>query len=220
MNRTSLLLILLFLPGPHTTGALAQSSQPPLITFPRAEVHHLQSHHVGSSFDIRVLLPPTIPGEQTRFPVVYVTDATGEMVVSDTAMRLLLFDTPRFIVVGIGYPDAESYFQTMALRQRDLTPSESSYTPGGASFAGRVMPQKTSGGAPRFLDFIRDELIPFIDSKYPTIPGDRTYAGHSFGGLFGSYTLFTHPDTFRRYVIGSPSLSWEKGEIFPLANST
>jgi predicted alpha/beta superfamily hydrolase len=33
--------------------------------------------------------------------------------------------------------------------------------------------------------------------------------GHSHGGLFGLYTLFHHPDTFRRYVIGSPSIHYD-----------
>jgi predicted alpha/beta superfamily hydrolase len=28
----------------------------------------------------------------------------------------------------------------------------------------------------------------------------------SYGGLFGLYVLFHHPDTFNRYVIGSPAI--------------
>jgi predicted alpha/beta superfamily hydrolase len=30
--------------------------------------------------------------------------------------------------------------------------------------------------------------------------------GTSYGGLFGLYTLFHQPDTFQRYVIGSPAI--------------
>jgi predicted alpha/beta superfamily hydrolase len=30
--------------------------------------------------------------------------------------------------------------------------------------------------------------------------------GISYGGLFGLYVLFHHPDTFNRYVIGSPAI--------------
>jgi hypothetical protein len=57
----------------------------------------------------------------------------------------------------------------------------------------------------------RDELMPFINANYPTDPADRAYLGHSRGGLFGLYTLFTKPDTFTRYIIGSPTI-WEDDE--------
>ena len=30
----------------------------------------------------------------------------------------------------------------------------------------------------------------------------------SLGGLFGLYTLFNQPDTFNRYIVGSPSIWW------------
>jgi hypothetical protein len=30
--------------------------------------------------------------------------------------------------------------------------------------------------------------------------------GNSYGGLFGLYALFHYPDTFNRYVIGSPAI--------------
>jgi predicted alpha/beta superfamily hydrolase len=200
-------------------GARAQVGDPPLaITFPSAELHRIDSRHVGESFEVRVLLPPTIPGEHARFPVVYMTDATGEMVISDTMMRLMMLaDTPRFIAVGIGYPGAKSYFQTMVLRQRDLTQVADVNQRTGASFEGTVVPAVMSGHAAKFLDFMRDELIPFIDGRYPTDPSDRTYAGHSLGGLFGCFALFTHPETFTKYVIGSPSLFWGNGHVFTLA---
>jgi hypothetical protein len=51
-------------------------------------------------------------------------------------------------------------------------------------------------------------LQPFIDENYPTMPEDRGYWGDSLGGLFGLYVLFNAPDTFDRYIIGSPSIWW------------
>ena len=68
---------------------------------------------------------------------------------------------------------------------------------------------KKSGGAKEFLSFIRDELVPFIDENYNTIEGDRGFFGDSLGGLFGLYTLFHEPDTFSRYIIGSPSIWYD-----------
>ena len=67
------------------------------------------------------------------------------------------------------------------------------------------------GGAGSFLRFIRQELMPFIQSSYPVRPEEKAIAGSSFGGLFALYTLFHHPDTFNCYIIGSPSIGWDEG---------
>ena len=56
------------------------------------------------------------------------------------------------------------------------------------------------------MAFLQEELIPYIDANYLTAKNDITLAGHSFGGLFTLYTLFTATDTFDRYVAMSPSL--------------
>jgi uncharacterized protein len=189
----------------------------PLIQAPPAETHRLASKAVGDTFAIRVMLPPMIPGEATRFPVVYVTDANGGFPVSDDLLRLLMMsDVPRFIAVGIGYPAAEHFFQTATIRARDLTQVEVPPSQP-APFEGRISPAVTSGGAAKFLAFVHDELMPFIDVRYPTNPADRAYFGHSLGGLFGLYTLFTRPATFTRYIIGSPSIWWGGEDVFKLA---
>jgi predicted alpha/beta superfamily hydrolase len=49
--------------------------------------------------------------------------------------------------------------------------------------------------------------MPFINKNYRT-SADASYAGYSGGGLFGLYVLFHEPDTFQRYIIGSPSIWW------------
>ena len=74
--------------------------------------------------------------------------------------------------------------------------------------------EDASGAAENFFGFIRDELIPVIDSKYRTNPSDRTLSGASLSGLFSLYVLFEHPGTFNRYKISSPSLWWDDGAIF------
>ena len=52
-------------------------------------------------------------------------------------------------------------------------------------------------------------MIPFIESKYRCKKDDRTFVGHSYGGLFGFYVLFNHPEVFKRYVMISPALLWD-----------
>ncbi len=190
----------------------------PLIQAPPIETHRLESKAVGDAFEIRVMLPLMIPGENTRFPVVYMTDANGGLPVSDDLLRLMMMsDVPRFIAVGIGYPAVKHFFQTGAIRARDLTqvvvPPPGQPSP----FAGHLSPAATSGGAAKFLGFVRDELMPFIDARYPTNPSERAYFGHSLGGLFGLYTLFTRTDTFTRYIIGSPSIWWGNDDLLKIA---
>ena len=57
--------------------------------------------------------------------------------------------------------------------------------------------------APDFLRFLKNELIPFIESTYPADPADRCLAGYSWGGQFSIYSLFHEPDLFQKYFIGS-----------------
>jgi predicted alpha/beta superfamily hydrolase len=57
--------------------------------------------------------------------------------------------------------------------------------------------------APDFLRFLKNELIPFIETTYPADPANRLLAGYSWGGQFGIYSLFHEPDLFSKYLIGS-----------------
>jgi predicted alpha/beta superfamily hydrolase len=100
---------------------------------------------------------------------------------------------PELIIVGIGYGGLDK--SAGEKRRRDYRP-----TP--------------TGGAQSFLKFLEDELLPFIDNNYRTVPGERAINGYSIGGLFGLYTLFTKPEIFNRYIIGSPSLTWDNYSIF------
>ena len=117
-RRSALLTSVLLLGGLSPCPALAQK----LIQIPKVERFRLASKAVGDSFEIRVLLPPTIPGETTRFPVVYMTDVHNGFIIDDDAMRLMMIgDVPRFIAVGIGYAAASNILEGLLLRARDLT---------------------------------------------------------------------------------------------------
>jgi predicted alpha/beta superfamily hydrolase len=70
-----------------------------------------------------------------------------------------------------------------------------------------------SGGADRFLAFMRDELIPYMDATYRTDRTDRGLLGHSYGGLFAVYAMLHQPDLFSRIIAASPSLGWAGGSL-------
>ncbi len=178
------------------------------------ETHYLDSRHVGGEFKIFVgHCGPAAPGEPR--PVLYVTDANGMFGAAVDVVRLLQlgFFVPPLIVVGIGYR-ASSLAETISIRVRDLTPTvdEAFLQRSRATDPGAPAPQ--AGGAPRFLSFIRDELKPWVSARFDVDPADAAYFGDSLGGLFGTYALLTAPDTFQRYVLGSPSLWWDKQVSF------
>lgn len=56
--------------------------------------------------------------------------------------------------------------------------------------------------------------MPFIHSNYRINPDDQTIAGGSAGGRFALYTLFHYPNTFSRYIVGSPAIDWDEGVMF------
>ncbi len=56
----------------------------------------------------------------------------------------------------------------------------------------------------RFLNFLCDELLPYLEQKY-SISGYRTIFGGSQAGLFLTYALAKRPEAFQGYVIVSPA---------------
>ena len=64
-------------------------------------------------------------------------------------------------------------------------------------------------GGPAFQRFIRHELMPFIDHHFPSCGSRRGYFGHSLGGGFGLFTLFTDTTLFSDYLISSPTVSYD-----------
>ena len=62
------------------------------------------------------------------------------------------------------------------------------------------------GGAGDFQAFLRDELLPFIETNYRSSPDKRIIFGHSLGGQFVLYSAQTEPDLFRGHIASNPAL--------------
>ena len=147
--------------------------------------HTFQSRVLGEARPYLVYRPP-VAG---RVAVIVLLDGDGHFHHTTGAVRFLMDQgrIPPALVVAV--PNTGD-------RTRDLTPTTSD-----TSF-------HTAGGADRMLAFLADELLPHIDSTYPTYPF-RILIGHSFGGLFALYAWLSRPETFRAYVAISPSLWWD-----------
>ncbi len=73
-----------------------------------------------------------------------------------------------------------------------------------------------TGGADKFLGYIKNELIPYINKKYPS-DGENTLWGHSLGGMFVIYALLKEPAAFKSYIAVDPSMWWDNSYVAKLA---
>lgn len=185
-------------------------SQDP-VSLRNTATHLLYSDQLQQHYLIDVFLPKGYQPKKTEFqfpkyPVIYVLNSRPNAVMAAALRHVSVMS--REIIVGIDFADKDGNpVDSFAAYTRDLTP-----TPDDdwmqASSAG------SGGHAEEFLDFIDNEVKPFINKTYNVNKYNQTLAGHSFGGLFGLYVLFNHSDSFNRYVIASPSPWWDDAVIF------
>lgn len=73
-----------------------------------------------------------------------------------------------------------------------------------------------------FLDFITDNLMPYLGEQYNIDFSNSTLYGHSLGGTFAHYAVFNSDryenQPFGNYIIGSPAF-WSPG-FLPYANES
>jgi len=77
----------------------------------------------------------------------------------------------------------------------------------------------TSGYSATFIDFVENELQPFVENKF-NIDTISTLIGQSIGGLLATEILFKKPDLFDNYIIVSPSLWWDNESLMKLTPKT
>jgi len=164
---------------------------------------------LNRDYVIDVILPRGFnPADtDTKYPVIYILDGYVQfpMVGFNLYQEQLPGDDgtsklPKAIIVGIEQPITRYDWR---IRTLDMTPT-----------AVEKNGTLVGGGADNFLTFLNTELKPFINTTYSGDENNETLLGHSLGGLFGLYTMFTQPDSFDRYVIGSPTTWWDNDYIF------
>jgi predicted alpha/beta superfamily hydrolase len=67
--------------------------------------------------------------------------------------------------------------------------------------------------AEAFLGLLVDEIRPKLAAEF-RFSGEHALLGHSAGGMFAAYSLFTRPDAFQKMIIGSPYLEGVNGAVF------
>jgi predicted alpha/beta superfamily hydrolase len=154
-------------------------------------------------YQVFVALPPSYGKEpQRNYPVLYVTDADYAFPIIRQISRRLNIEGPRvedFILVGLSYAKGED---GAASRRRDYTPTPNgpSTSPSGA----------IHGQGQAYQSYLRDQVKPFIAARYRVDPARALFVGHSYGALLGAQILFSEPGLFSGYLLGSPSLWYDK----------
>src|SRR3712207_1470588 len=132
-------------------------------------------------YHLSVALPDGYRTSTQAYPVIYVLDGDAYfgMAARLTTINQWFKRAPEAIIVGISY-GTESYDQWATLRERDFKIPE-------------VRDAPPDSAANLFLDALTQEMVPFIDANYRTIPSDRCLYGYSSSGFFVLYALF-HQD--------------------------
>ena len=174
-----------------------ESSRP----FILGETITINSQILDEERTLNIFLPDNYdPAGDIRYPVIYLLDGSADedFIHIVGLVQYNSFEwinrVPKSIVVGIGTVD----------RIRDFTfPT---------SIEEDVRAYPTSGHSDKFIDFIKNELQPFIDQNFKTTKS-KTIIGQSLGGLLATEILMKYPDLFNTYVIVSPSLWWDNGSL-------
>jgi predicted alpha/beta superfamily hydrolase len=174
-----------------------------------------ESAFLSEARDLVVYLPPGYETDtERRHPVLYLHDGQNlfegatafvpgqDWRVSDTAEGSITAGLVEpLIIVGI--------YNTGKHRIDEYTPT-------------RDRRQGAGGDAGLYGRMLTEELKPFIDRKYRTLPdpANTGLGGSSLGGLVTLYLGLQHPDVFGKLAVLSPSVWWHNRVILKIVRMT
>ena len=167
---------------------------------------NFHSRYLEQDRTVIVYLPPNYdPEEAIRYPVLYLHDGQNvfdratsfgeEWHVDESAQDLISAgEIEPLIIVGI--------YNTGEHRVDEYTPTPQAH-------------QGRGGHANDYGRMLVEELKPFIDTTYKTLPGAASTAmgGSSLGGLLTMHLGLRYPTVFSRLAVLSPSVWWDERVI-------
>ena len=147
--------------------------------------YHLYDEELDIDFVVHVTVPPEYD-EEKAYPALVMTDAVWRFSdVTDlyAAMEEGDADPQLLITIGFDY-DTDSWDNEVR---------------------GNILCDHKK----EFLDFITDNLMPYLSERYEIDTDSSTLFGHSQGGVFTHYAAFNYDlydnKPFKRYIIASPT---------------
>lgn len=184
-------------------------------TLSKIQILPIKDTQAIRQYELYVKLPEGyLKNKDKIYPVIYLTDALWQIELLSGATEFLMEDV---ILVGISWQKDinEALMKEKGehvSRNRDYSISKSSNP--------EIQAKYQLGQASNHLTFLRNDVIKTIEKNYRTDPDNRTYFGFSSGGRFGAYILMAQPDTFKNYILGSPSLWRDVPLLFSLEHSS
>jgi len=177
------------------SAARAQNAAPLVI----GETFTIDSKVMHEVRRINVYMPPGYSDSASgRVPVLYMPDGG----IAEDFLHIA-----GLVQVGVGNGTMRPFLLVgieNTQRRRDMTgPTENADD---RKIAPRV------GGSASFRDFIRNELMPLIKSRYRTT-NETAIVGESLAGLFVVETFMKEPAMFDTYIAFDPSLWWNDGKL-------
>ena len=198
----------------------------PPFTVLNSEVRLINSKSIEYDFQVSIVKPASYnPETGIDFPCLFVLDpGILQVMLAGISQYLNFTGFQEFITIGVGpkTPHPFGYYndwlrESFCTRFRDYTPgTDESVVKIVKDFFGYT---GEFGGASNYLQFIKNEIMPYVNEKYLIDNDNLSIMGHSMGGLFVLFTLFQEPDLFKQYVSLSPMLSYSNNSIFDIEES-
>jgi predicted alpha/beta superfamily hydrolase len=168
--------------------------------------HTITSNITRTDYQLYISFPRNYSTKDSiSYPVLYVLD--GEIAFPLFSRTKKLFQV-ELIIVGIGtsnrYLDGYNNFTTSSSTSDDEKKMKKRNVKSKGIFK--------SGGADKFLESIKTEIIPFVEKNYKT-NADRGIYGHALGGLFAAYCLVHSDGYFTRFGVSSPTFWWDNEKL-------
>jgi predicted alpha/beta superfamily hydrolase len=191
--KSTLLLAVLFMA--IAFGNVKAQSQPEISD-------SIYSNEMKELRKLKIKLPDSYkPGSTEKYEVIYLTDGEWNIEMFSFVTKFVFGEKFMPQVILVAMPN--TYIDGANMRDRDLLPH-------------KVADNKLAGGADKFIAFIKNELIPYIDKKYPT-NGTKSLYGHSYGGVFSMYVFLSNPQLFDAFYCTDPSFWWDNEYLIKLA---
>jgi predicted alpha/beta superfamily hydrolase len=192
------------------------SPKPPEITGDFEFIKKFKSKILGNERDIIVLLPPSYKDKAAgkkalkRYPVLYMHDGNN------------LFD-PNTSFQGVDWGVDEACAKLY--KEADINEMIIVAVYNGPDRVGEYTPFKDpkheGGNGEKYIEFLTEELMPHINSKFRTLTDAKNTAigGSSLGGLISLYAGAKRSDKFSKVIVMSPSIWWADGKIIDYVTS-
>lgn len=135
----------------------------------------LNSHILQEKREIQIYLPAGYDQSEKKYPVLYIIDAQRYFFNGITFQKNLSWQEIVPEFIVVGIPTDAEHRRTLFY-----------------------------GESPKFIEFLKKELIPEIDSKFRTL-NERIYFGWEMAAGLGLEILAEEPNLFQSYLLASPT---------------